>query len=114
MNDLKQLMPDYGNDIKLNISSVIENSEESDLTAEQIAGIALASSYATKQQNVIKTVDAFASQVLDDAGKTGAKAAATIMAMNNVYYRAVHLMGDSSYMTMPAKLRMNIRKSGLG
>jgi len=30
------------------------------------------------------------------------------MAMNNIYYRAVHLMSDNSYINMPSKLRMNI------
>lgn len=28
--------------------------------------------------------------------------------MNNVYYRSVHLIGDETYSTMPAKLRMTI------
>jgi alkyl hydroperoxide reductase subunit D len=36
------------------------------------------------------------------------KAATTIMAMNNVYYRFTHLVSDKSYGTMPAKLRMNV------
>ena len=35
-----------------------------------------------------------------------AKAAATIMAMNNVYYRFVHLVGDAEYGRLPANLRM--------
>jgi alkyl hydroperoxide reductase subunit D len=30
------------------------------------------------------------------------------MAMNNVYYRAKHLIGDETYATMPARLRMQI------
>jgi alkyl hydroperoxide reductase subunit D len=37
-----------------------------------------------------------------------AKAAAAIMAMNNIYYRATHLMHAADYNTMPAKLRMNV------
>jgi alkyl hydroperoxide reductase subunit D len=36
-----------------------------------------------------------------------AKAAAAIMAMNNVYYRFVHLVGGE-YANMPARLRMNV------
>ena len=39
---------------------------------------------------------------------TAAKAAAAIMAMNNVYYRALHLMHNPEYRTLPARLRMNI------
>ena len=35
-------------------------------------------------------------------------AAAAVMAMNNVYYRFTHLAGNKEYLTMPAKLRMNV------
>ena len=38
---------------------------------------------------------------------TAAKAAAAIMAMNNIYYRFTHLVGGD-YPNMPAKLRMNV------
>jgi alkyl hydroperoxide reductase subunit D len=38
----------------------------------------------------------------------GAKAAASIMGMNNVFYRFVHLASASDYKTLPAKLRMNV------
>ncbi|TMQ88728.1 alkyl hydroperoxide reductase [Actinomadura soli] len=37
-----------------------------------------------------------------------AKGAASVMAMNNVYYRATHLIGDGTYATLPARLRMSI------
>jgi len=37
-----------------------------------------------------------------------AKAAAAIMAMNNIYYRATHLIGDEAYATLPARLRMTV------
>jgi alkyl hydroperoxide reductase subunit D len=30
------------------------------------------------------------------------------MAMNNIYYRFVHLVSDKSFASLPAKLRMNI------
>jgi lipoyl-dependent peroxiredoxin subunit D len=30
------------------------------------------------------------------------------MAMNNVYYRAVHLASNTEYTKMPARLRMNV------
>ena len=38
---------------------------------------------------------------------TAAKASAAVMAMNNVYYRFMHLVGGD-YPNMPAKLRMNV------
>ena len=37
-----------------------------------------------------------------------AKAAAAIMAMNNIYYRFTHLVDAPDYKTLPAKLRMNV------
>ena len=45
---------------------------------------------------------------LSDAAQSAAKAAAAIMGMNNVYYRALHLMRNQEYRTLPARLRMNI------
>jgi hypothetical protein len=30
------------------------------------------------------------------------------MGMNNIYYRFLHLVEDSEYQTMPARLRMNV------
>ncbi|NNL89479.1 MAG: alkyl hydroperoxide reductase, partial [Marinicaulis sp.] len=48
-----------------------------------------------------------ANELSDDA-KQAAKAAAAIMSMNNVYYRATHIMSSGDYTKLPAKLRMNI------
>src|SRR5690606_1882598 len=45
---------------------------------------------------------------LDDAQVKAARAAASIMGMNNVYYRFTHLVGNDEYSKLPAKLRMNV------
>ena len=45
---------------------------------------------------------------LSEAAYNAAAGAAAIMAMNNVYYRFIHLCSDKSYGTMPAGLRMNL------
>ena len=37
-----------------------------------------------------------------------ARAAASIMAMNNIYYRFTHLASAPDYKTLPARLRMNV------
>jgi alkyl hydroperoxide reductase subunit D len=42
-----------------------------------------------------------------DAYLNAARAAAAVMAMNNVYYRFVHLASNPVYETLPARLRMN-------
>lgn len=41
------------------------------------------------------------------AAVEAAKSAASVMAMNNVYYRFVHLVSNPEYKKMPARLRMN-------
>lgn len=103
----KSAFGDYAKDIKLNLSSVLSEEGSPDLTQQQIYRIALASAYATKDPALIQAV-MNESAGLCDASKQAAKAAATIMAMNNVYYRFAHLVGDKDYSKMPAKLRMNI------
>ena len=99
---------DYAKDIKLNLSAILKTDPESDLKENQIYGIALSCSYATKNKNLISHIKDQASEKISEAEIEASKAAATIMAMNNIYYRFVHLVSDKDYLTMPAKLRMNI------
>ena len=106
LEQLKDQLPDYAKDIRLNLSSVLTAEGAPDLSINQIHGVALSSAYATRNQTVIAAIKAEVS--LSDAEHEAAKAAATIMGMNNIYYRFVHLVGDEEYKKMPAKLRMNI------
>ena len=105
---LKSRFGDYAKDISLNLDMVLSESGAPDLTQSQIAGIALASAYATKNADVIAAVLGDTAASLDDATKRAAKASATIMAMNNVYYRYIHSVHDDEISKLPAKLRMNI------
>ncbi len=104
---LKDSLGDYAKDIKLNLSSVLTTEGAPDLTQNQIYGIALASAYSTKSAAVTAAVKLEA-LILSEAEVNAARAAASIMAMNNVYYRFVHLASDKEYGKMPARLRMNI------
>lgn len=99
---------DYAKDIRLNISSALKPDLESDLKQDQIAFIALSCSYATKNIDVVNHILENLSQDLSEAQINAAKSCASIMAMNNIYYRFVHLVDDIEYASMPAKLRMNI------
>lgn len=45
--------------------------------------------------------------VVTPAAVEAAKSAASVMAMNHVYYRFVHLVSNPEYKTIPARLRMN-------
>lgn len=108
LSGLKNALGPYAKDIKLNLSAVLREDPGSSLSVKQIAGIALASAYATKHPDVINAIHGELAGELDEADINAAKAAATMMAMNNVYYRFVHLASDKEYGKMAAGLRMNV------
>lgn len=101
--DLRNALPDYAKDIKLNLSNL---AAEETLNPQQLWGCYLACAMATRQADVIAAIDSEASKYLSAESRTAACGAATIMAMNNVYYRGVHLMTNKEYQNLPAKLRM--------
>ena len=105
---LRQELPDFAKDIKLNLGAILSDSGMEGLTANQRLGIALACAYTTKNERLINATLATATPVLTENELNAAKAAATIMAMNNIYYRFTHLVSDKDYATLPAKLRMNV------
>ena len=102
---LRDRIPDYAKDIRLNLGSL---AGETVLSDQQKWGAFLASALATRNAEVIRAVAADAEQKLSPEAISAAKSAAAIMAMNNVYYRAIHLMSEETYGTLPAKLRMNV------
>ncbi len=100
---LRSAISDSARDIKLNLQSVLQPGA---LTPAQRWGVAIASAVAARNARLRDALlgDARAEvgeDVIDDA-----LAAASLMAMNNVYYRFRHLVGKSSYNQMPARLRM--------
>jgi lipoyl-dependent peroxiredoxin subunit D len=101
----KNRLPDYAKDLKLNLSSLLSDGV---LTEQQRWGTLLATALAARNQELIAAVTADAAQQLSPAALSAAKAAASIMAMNNIYYRFTHLASDPDYATMPARLRMNV------
>ncbi|MCI5050447.1 MAG: carboxymuconolactone decarboxylase family protein [Rickettsiales bacterium] len=105
---LRSEFGEYAKDIKLNLGNVLSEEGAPDLNEKQIYLIALASAYATKSQEVIAAISTDARSVLNDEEIEAAKASATIMAMNNIYYRFVHLASDKDYGKLPANLRMQV------
>ena len=101
-------IPDYAKDVRLNLPSVLSESTNTDLKQNQIYGIALASSYATRDKNFAKLVEEAVAGGLTETEINAAKSAATIMAMNNIYYRFIHLAADEETKKLRANLRMNI------
>jgi alkyl hydroperoxide reductase subunit D len=105
---LRERLGDFAKDIKLNLGTVLTAEGAPDLTTEQIHGVALASAYATRNDRIVAALEGETAPTLSDAYRKAAKAAATIMAMNNVYYRFAHLVNDEEIAKMPARLRMNV------
>lgn len=105
LDDLKSALPDYAKDLKLNLGSVIGNSE---LPKQQLWGTVLACAIASRSGIVLRALEPEAKENLSDEAYAAAKSAAAIMAMNNVFYRTRHLLSDPEYGTMRAGLRMNV------
>lgn len=105
MEVLKAALPEYAKDLKLNLSSL---AAEPSLTEQQRAGTFVASALASRSPVVIEAIFKEFGSRLSPAALEAAKAAASIMAMNNIYYRFVHLVSAADYRTLPAKLRMNV------
>ncbi|HEY0292000.1 MAG TPA: carboxymuconolactone decarboxylase family protein [Hansschlegelia sp.] len=102
---LKQAIPDFAKDVRLNLSSM---ASDETLTEQQKYGLFAACGIASRNAQVRDALLGEASSKLSPAALAAAKAAAAIMGMNNVYYRFVHLAANKDYQSMPAKLRMNV------
>lgn len=105
IQEIASALPEYAKDTKINLQSII-NHENQNLSAKQVFGSALASAYATKNKSLIEAIENEAKEVLSEAEIRGAKIATSLMAMNNIYYRFLHLVEDEQYMKLPAGLRM--------
>ncbi|MET9113623.1 alkyl hydroperoxide reductase [Streptomyces longwoodensis] len=105
LDSLKARVPDHAKDLKLNLGSVIGNS---DLPAQQLWGTVLATAIAARSPLVLRELAPEAKAALSPEAYTAAKAAAAVMSMNNVFYRTRHLLSDHEYGTLRAGLRMNV------
>lgn len=105
LDGLRDALPDFAKDIKLNLGSL---ASDQTLSEQQKWGVFLACAHAAGVPIVLRALEAETADKLSPEAKTAAKAAAAIMAMNNVYYRAIHLMKNEEYRTLRAGLRMNI------
>jgi alkyl hydroperoxide reductase subunit D len=107
MNALEQLretFPHEARDIKINLGTVLTPGALNDA---QVWGVAMACAQATRNKVLASAVltDArehkIAETVVEDA-----RAAAILMAMNNVFYRFRHVVDKEEYSQKPARLRM--------
>src|SRR3954470_8061802 len=105
LQTLKDRLPEHARDLKLNLGSL---AGETVLSEQQKAGTFIASAIAARNGAVLEAVLAEFAPNLEPAALAAARASAAIMAMNNVYYRFLHLVEKEEYRSLPAKLRMNV------
>jgi alkyl hydroperoxide reductase subunit D len=104
LEQLRAAIPDAAKDIRLNLQTVLRGGS---LSEAQRWGVAAAAAVATRHSRLRDVVLAAASTAVGSAVVEDAKAAAALMAMNNVYYRFRHMVGKPIYGEKPAGLRMN-------
>jgi alkyl hydroperoxide reductase subunit D len=105
LKEFADALPDYAKDLRLNIGSLLSDQLLGD---NRKYGLLLACAHGTGYKPIVDAAEAEVAGKLDEAYTNAARAAAAVMAMNNVYYRFVHLASNPVYGTRPAKLRMNV------
>jgi len=94
VEEVRATLPDAARDIRLNLQSVLESGALNDA---QKWGVALACAIASRNPRLRDAVLQDALAKAGDAVVEDAKAAAVLMAMNNVYYRFRHMIGKPAY-----------------
>ncbi len=106
IDQLKDRLPEHARDLRINLGVIAGATV---LTPQQAWGTALAAATTARNPDVAAAIAADALAHLSPEAIHAARGAASIMGMNNVYYRFLHMMGDGSdYQQIPARLRMQI------
>ena len=101
VDQLKEGLPDYAKDTKLNIDAVIKRST---LPQEEAEAVALAAAFATGNGKLVQFIQ---NSLTDVKERDAALTAGSIMAQNNVWYPYVEMADDENLKGLPAQLRMN-------
>jgi len=101
VDTIKDLIPDYAKDIRLNLDNVINRST---LDPIVVNGVALAAAVASNNNSIADIIKSAMLAKDSDA----ALSAASIMAMTNIWYPYVEMTGDVALKGLPAQLRMNV------
>lgn len=97
---LKDRIPDFAKDIRLNLDSTIGRSS---LAPEDALGVALAAAFAARSKPLVAAFR----DAAPEAERNAALTAAALMGMNNVWYPFVEMADDADLKTVRAELRMN-------
>ena len=101
VDQLKEGLPEYAKDTKLNIDAVIKRSS---LAPEEAEAVALAAAFATGNGKLVTFIQ---SGIADAKERDAALTAGSIMAQNNIWYPYVEMADDTNLSGLPAQLRMN-------
>jgi lipoyl-dependent peroxiredoxin subunit D len=102
LSALKERIPDYAKDVRLNLDGVIARSS---LEPADALGAALAAAFAAKSKTIVDAIRG--SGQLSEVDTNAALSAAALMGMNNVWYPYVEMANDEDLRTQRAELRMN-------
>jgi alkyl hydroperoxide reductase subunit D len=102
---LRAQLPAYARDIG---SNLVLLADETLLSDQAKWGCFVASACAVGEPETLSAINAGAREAgLSHEAFEAARTAAAMMAMNNVYFRALHLMEAPEYRALPSRLRMN-------
>lgn len=101
VDEIKELVPEYAKDIKLNLDAVINRSS---FDYDYSSSLALAAALAAGNQDIVAMISA---GVTNEVEKNAAFTAAALMAQNNIWYPYIEMADDPNLTGLPAQLRMN-------
>ena len=104
VNQLCEQLAESAKDLGLNLAAVLKSEH---LSPEEVWAVALTASYFVRNEALQEAVLADAQSVLGEGGVEDAQAAASLMAMNTIYFRFRHMVGKEVYGQMRTGLRMN-------
>ena len=114
IESIKQAVPDYAKDLRINLDNILNEEGSPGLSTKQIFASALAVSMALKNSFLTKNILSASENLLSEKEKDGIKTSVSLMGMNNIYYRSIHLAEDEHLSKSPARLRMSMmNNSGL-
>ena len=103
IDNLRSALPSYAKDMNLNLSSLPRITS---LSEQQLWGAILATAAATKIDSVVVEIAAEAKEHLSDTAYEAALGAASIMGMNNIFYRTRGFL-NGAYAGLRAGHRMH-------
>lgn len=101
VDQLKEGLPEYAKDTKLNLDSVIKRSTLDPVEAQ---GCALAAAMSSGNGKLVTFIS---SGIADEVERNAAMTASSLMTMTNTWYPFVEMADDPNLSGLPAQLRMN-------